>query len=313
MLKTQSPVKNCRRLSNICSNSKLLHLRDQPVRQFPNTGSNQTASPNTGSRPQTRSQTKSGSSTPKPESSTPKTESQTQRLTSSKPGRKTTDSYAKQPPNQTWEEVLAKKDNKTQALEHDRALALSLIASSSQAINKQEYDLANAKFALELAQKRPPQVPTPLLVTPPITLWTLLTLQNLLKYKMSYNLNSSFSLEHPTRYRGIHVEFNQTLYPLSVAKILRALVVVEAIDDDCNQTGQMIVGLLNWPQGTFASKMSVSEEALDANITEEDGVTEPKIIVQTRSEVDLLDDGFRWPALLEELTSGWDAVVEVFD
>ncbi|KAI9112423.1 hypothetical protein K1719_016620 [Acacia pycnantha] len=47
-----------------------------------------------------------------------------------------------------------------------RALALSLIASSSQAINKQEYDLANAKFALELAQKRPPQVPTPLLVTP---------------------------------------------------------------------------------------------------------------------------------------------------
>ncbi|KAI9081806.1 hypothetical protein K1719_036068 [Acacia pycnantha] len=56
-------------------------------------------------------------------------------------------------------------------------------------------------------------------------------------------------------YRGIHVEFNQTLYPLSVAKILRALVVVEAIDDDCNQTGQMIAGLLNWPQGTFASKV----------------------------------------------------------
>ncbi|KAI9108446.1 hypothetical protein K1719_020637 [Acacia pycnantha] len=122
-------------------------------------GSSQTVPQTQGSRLQTRSQTKSGSSTPK-------TESQTQRLTSSKPGRKTTDSYAKKPPNQTWEEVLAKKDNKTQALEHDRALALSLIASSSQAINKQEYDLANAKFALELAQKRPPQVPTPLLVTP---------------------------------------------------------------------------------------------------------------------------------------------------
>ncbi|KAI9112395.1 hypothetical protein K1719_016592 [Acacia pycnantha] len=75
MLKTQSPVKNYRRLSNICSNNKPLHLRDQPVRaEFPNTG--------------------------------------------------------------------------------------------IQAINKQEYDLANAKFALELAQKRPPQVPTPLLVTP---------------------------------------------------------------------------------------------------------------------------------------------------
>ncbi|KAI9074667.1 hypothetical protein K1719_043383 [Acacia pycnantha] len=97
-----------------------------------------------------------GSSTPKPESSTPKPESQTQRLISSKLGRKTTDSNAKKPPTQTWQEVLAKKDNKTQALEYDRALALSLIASSSQAINKQEHDSANAKFALELAQKKPP-------------------------------------------------------------------------------------------------------------------------------------------------------------
>ncbi|KAI9108717.1 hypothetical protein K1719_020364 [Acacia pycnantha] len=68
-------------------------------------------------------------------------------------------------PTQTWEEVLAKKDNKTQDLEYDRALALSLIASSSQAISKQEYDLANAKFALQLAQKRPPQITTPLLAT----------------------------------------------------------------------------------------------------------------------------------------------------
>ncbi|KAI9072098.1 hypothetical protein K1719_045943 [Acacia pycnantha] len=56
-------------------------------------------------------------------------------------------------------------DNKTQALEYDKALALSLIASSSKAISKQEYDSANAKFALELAQKKPPQVTTPLLAT----------------------------------------------------------------------------------------------------------------------------------------------------
>ncbi|KAI9095710.1 hypothetical protein K1719_026270 [Acacia pycnantha] len=129
----------------------------------PERSTSQTVPQTQGSRLQTRSQ--SGSSTPKPESSTPKTESQTQRLTS-KPGRKTTDSYTKKPPDQTWEEVLAEKDNKTQALEYDRALALSLIASSSQAINKQEYDSANAKFALELAQKKPSQVTTPLLVTP---------------------------------------------------------------------------------------------------------------------------------------------------
>ncbi|CAN6726004.1 unnamed protein product [Malus baccata var. baccata] len=68
--------------------------------------------------------------------------------------------------------------------------------------------------------------------------------------------------------RGIHVETDGPLYPLSVAKLLRALVEVEkpgllilgkqAIDDDCNQTGQMVAGLLNWPQGTFASKVSFS-------------------------------------------------------
>ncbi|KAG6420082.1 hypothetical protein SASPL_116597 [Salvia splendens] len=67
--------------------------------------------------------------------------------------------------------------------------------------------------------------------------------------------------------RAIHVEFPGTLYPLSVAKIFKALVDAEkpgllllgkqAIDDDCNRTGQMIAGLLKWPQGTFASKISV--------------------------------------------------------
>lgn len=70
--------------------------------------------------------------------------------------------------------------------------------------------------------------------------------------------------------RGIHVESNGALYPVSVAKLLRALVEVEkpgllilgkqAIDDDCNQTGQMVAGLLNWPQGTFASKVVLDKE-----------------------------------------------------
>lgn len=70
--------------------------------------------------------------------------------------------------------------------------------------------------------------------------------------------------------RGIHVESNGALYPVFVAKLLRALVDVEkpgllilgkqAIDDDCNQTGQMVAGLLNWPQGTFASKVVLDKE-----------------------------------------------------
>ncbi|VFR01513.1 unnamed protein product [Cuscuta campestris] len=72
--------------------------------------------------------------------------------------------------------------------------------------------------------------------------------------------------------RAIHVEAPAAapLYPLSVAKILRALVEIEkpgllllgkqAIDDDCNQTGQMVAGLLQWPQGTFASKVILDQE-----------------------------------------------------
>ncbi|MFS8006658.1 putative electron transfer flavoprotein, beta subunit [Helianthus anomalus] len=65
--------------------------------------------------------------------------------------------------------------------------------------------------------------------------------------------------------RAIHVDAPSTLYPVTVAKLLKALVQassflasrnVQAIDD-CNQTGQMVAGLLNWPQGTFASKSSL--------------------------------------------------------
>ncbi|KAK8936571.1 hypothetical protein KSP39_PZI012709 [Platanthera zijinensis] len=77
--------------------------------------------------------------------------------------------------------------------------------------------------------------------------------------------------------RAIHVDVGPTtVYPLSVAKILRAIAEAEqpgllilgkqAIDDDCNQTGQMVAGLLKWSQGTFASKVEhsqVSQEDLD--------------------------------------------------
>ncbi len=67
--------------------------------------------------------------------------------------------------------------------------------------------------------------------------------------------------------RGILVTSESTLQPLGVAKILQALIAREApdlvlmgkqaIDDDCNQTGQMLAGLLNWPQATFASKVDL--------------------------------------------------------
>jgi len=70
--------------------------------------------------------------------------------------------------------------------------------------------------------------------------------------------------------RGILVKTDQPTEPLAVAKILKAVVEQErpslvimgkqAIDDDCNQTGQMLAALLGWPQGTFASKVIIEGE-----------------------------------------------------
>src|SRR5207245_3073108 len=69
--------------------------------------------------------------------------------------------------------------------------------------------------------------------------------------------------------RGILVETESDIQPLAVAKRLKTLADREqpqliilgkqAIDDDCNQTGQMLAALLGWPQATFASKVVLEE------------------------------------------------------
>src|ERR1700726_1532869 len=69
--------------------------------------------------------------------------------------------------------------------------------------------------------------------------------------------------------RGILVQTDVELQPLAVAKLLKAvidkegpeLVIIgkQAIDDDCNQTGQMLAALLGWPQATFASKIVIKD------------------------------------------------------
>jgi electron transfer flavoprotein beta subunit len=69
--------------------------------------------------------------------------------------------------------------------------------------------------------------------------------------------------------RGIVVEVAETVEPLTVAKVLKAVVAEEqpglvilgkqAIDDDCGQTGQMLAALLGWAQGTFASKVDIGD------------------------------------------------------
>jgi electron transfer flavoprotein beta subunit len=77
--------------------------------------------------------------------------------------------------------------------------------------------------------------------------------------------------------RGILIKVDHIVEPLAVAKILKGVVESEqpglvilgkqAIDDDCNQTGQMLAALLNWPQGTFASKVVIEGESV--NVTRE--------------------------------------------
>ena len=73
--------------------------------------------------------------------------------------------------------------------------------------------------------------------------------------------------------KGIHVKVDGAVEPLAVAKILQKIVDKEkpdlvfmgkqAIDDDCNQTGQMLSALLNWPQATFASKIEIKDKKLE--------------------------------------------------
>jgi electron transfer flavoprotein beta subunit len=72
--------------------------------------------------------------------------------------------------------------------------------------------------------------------------------------------------------RGILIGFDAELEPLAVAKVLKAVAIEEkadliilgkqAIDYDCDQTGQMLAALLGWPQGTFASKVTVDADSL---------------------------------------------------
>ncbi|MCX5518106.1 electron transfer flavoprotein subunit beta/FixA family protein [Kaistia defluvii] len=72
--------------------------------------------------------------------------------------------------------------------------------------------------------------------------------------------------------RAILVETDDAVEPLAVAKILKAvgeaeqpgliLLGKQAIDDDCNQTGQMLAALLGWGQGTFASKVELASDAV---------------------------------------------------
>ena len=82
--------------------------------------------------------------------------------------------------------------------------------------------------------------------------------------------------------RGILVKADGAIEPLAVSKILQKIVEKEkpdlvfmgkqAIDDDCNQTGQMLAALLNWPQATFASKIEVKDKSLEVTREVDEGL-----------------------------------------
>jgi electron transfer flavoprotein beta subunit len=87
--------------------------------------------------------------------------------------------------------------------------------------------------------------------------------------------------------RGILVKVEAPVEPLAVAKILKGIAEAEkpglvimgkqAIDDDCNQTGQMLAALLGWPQGTFASKVALDGEVLEVTREVDGGLQTVKL------------------------------------
>ena len=82
--------------------------------------------------------------------------------------------------------------------------------------------------------------------------------------------------------KGILVETEEEVQPLEVAKILKEIVKKnnpdlvlmgkQAIDDDCNQTGQMLAAMLGWPQGTFTSKIEVKDKLMQVTREVDEGL-----------------------------------------
>ena len=107
--------------------------------------------------------------------------------------------------------------------------------------------------------------------------------------------------------RGIHVVTDQEVQPLAVAKALAAIVAREkpdlvlmgkqAIDDDCNQTGQMLAALLGWSQGTFASKLVVSDGGVTVTREVDGGLETVRLTLPAVVTVDLRMNEPRYASL----------------
>ncbi len=97
--------------------------------------------------------------------------------------------------------------------------------------------------------------------------------------------------------RGIHVKTDAEVEPLAVAKILKAIVEEEkpdlvilgkqAIDDDSNQTGQMLAALMGWPQATFANSIDKDGDSLTVGREVDGGIQTIKVNLPAVITVDL--------------------------
>lgn len=109
--------------------------------------------------------------------------------------------------------------------------------------------------------------------------------------------------------RGVHVVTDADLEPLAVAKMLAKVVEQEAgdivfvgkqaIDDDCNHTGQMVAGMLGWSQGTFASEIKLSDCKSKIEVIREvdDGLQTINLTMPTVISADLRLNEPRYPKL----------------
>jgi electron transfer flavoprotein beta subunit len=109
--------------------------------------------------------------------------------------------------------------------------------------------------------------------------------------------------------RGILIETPEgaTVEPLTVAKLLKAIADAEkpdliilgkqAIDDDCNQTGQMLAALLGWPQGTFASKLSPEAGSIAVTREVDGGIETLRLKLPAVITTDLRLNEPRYPTL----------------
>ena len=109
--------------------------------------------------------------------------------------------------------------------------------------------------------------------------------------------------------RGILVETpeGQSVEPLAVAKLLKAIADAEkpglvilgkqAIDDDCNQTGQMLAALTGWPQGTFASKVVLADGNADVTREVDGGLETVRLKLPAVVTTDLRLNEPRYPTL----------------